>query len=116
MIDQFTPASKAWTTPTVRCISEPTTERPRARTDVRRDPRGVEDRDCVRRMQQREEQSPAHLRHFRLSAGHPDIESQAYFPLPAVSVFLFNVHTENRSRKLPRLREEDEVVRGVHDR
>jgi len=43
----------------------------------------------------------------------PAIESEAYFPLPVVSVFLFDVHSENRSRKLPRFGKEDGVVRGV---
>jgi hypothetical protein len=43
----------------------------------------------------------------------PAIESEAYFPLAVVSVFPFNVHSENRSRKLPRFSKEDGVVRGV---
>ena len=43
----------------------------------------------------------------------PAIESEAYFPLPVVSVFLFNVHSGNRSRKLPRFGKEDGVVRSV---
>jgi hypothetical protein len=45
--------------------------------------------------------------------GHSAIEREAYFPLPVVSVFLFNVHSENRSRKLPRFGKEDGIVRGV---
>ena len=43
----------------------------------------------------------------------PAIESEVYFPLAVVSVFSFNVHSENRSRQLARFAKEDGVVRGV---